>query len=283
MSVVPYPFLNGLLNNLDPLFHIQVYVWLLIFLGILCGAEELFFRVTFWNPMTPWHGLFKAWKRKSYAAFICDLKLNWDLTDEAGAKLIFDKERYDLIGISSPNDPFKKRLKARFDRFRAWLFDQDFSIHIAKKLQRDWDDAPLVTIGSVPTDLIYDFNHWTDVRSRDREAIAKCVETYNENEIQNNNNPDEIHSLIKFIRYARADPPKIICPGIELTKKIPITRVEDAFPVRRHKAAWAGFLRQMAEEELNKPNKDINKYAIIVIAASVALDVLFVGVSFILS
>lgn len=280
MSLVPYPFLGGLLNTPDPLFGAPYYFWLLLAMMIFCGAEELFFRVTFWGPMRPWHGLFKSFNRKSNAAFICDSKLTWDLTDEAGAKLIFDRNRYDLIGVSNPSDPFMKRMKGKFDRFRAWVFDQDFSIHIARKLQRDWDEAPLVTIGVIPTDLVYDLNHWTDKRSRDREAIANCTELYNESEGLNAKSPDEIHSLVKFMKYATATPPRIVCPGIELKKGIPVKRVEEAFPIKRYKAAWGGFLRQLAEDDINRPLKDLTRYAIIVVIASVVLDVIFIGAAY---
>lgn len=246
MATVPYPFLGGMFNTLL-LFDVQAYIWLLLGLVVVTVINEGLWRITFWNPMTPWLGLWYAYIRRTNAAFVFDLKLNWDLVSEGGAKLIFNKENYDLI-------------TGRFNRFRMWLFQSDFSVQVAKKLQGDWEEAPLVTIGTKPTDLIFDAYHWTDKDSREREMIARCVEAYNES------GPDQIHSLVKFMDLALNK--KITCPNLRLTIKIPWTRIDASYSTERQDAAWAGFLAQLAKDMIDKPRNDLNKLAIVLLIFS---------------
>lgn len=277
MPMLDTPYLGGFFNT-PLLFEIQLYIWLFILVIIGVIISELVWRVSFWNPIEPFQGLWYSFKNKSNAAFVFDLRQYWDLVSEGGAKLIFDKSRYDfdtgfLHSILNFINPFaKERITFRdlFRNFRIWLFGTDYSVQTAKMLQGDWEEHPLVTIGRTPAELIFDANHWTDRRSKDREMIARCVDIYNEG-----NPDDEIHSLDKFYRYATASPqPKIVCPSLELTVDVPWIRVDAAFPLKRYKASWAGFLRQMAEELSNKQQGDINRFAILIFILGIVVVIL---------
>ena len=280
MSLLTTPYLGGTFNT-PILFGIQLYLWLAVGIIIMAIISELVWRVSFWNPMTPFHGLWYSFKSKSNAAFVFDLRQYWDLISEGGAKLIFDKTRYDFgdgfVGsiIKFVNFRSSEHISFAelFRSFRIWLFRTDYSVHTAKLLQGDWDEYPLVTIGQTPSELIFDAYHWTDARSVDREQIAKCVDIYNET-----NPNDEIHSLSKFYRYATMKQPKIVCPGVKLTVTVPWVRVDAAFPLKRYKASWAGFLRQMAEDLAGKMQGDINRFAILIACLGVVICILmFIG------
>lgn len=243
MGVVPYPFLGGVFNAPDPFFRIQVYFWIILALLFALGMTEVIPRVMFWQPLAPFQGLWKAFKTRTNAAFMFDEKLNWSLTSEAGAKLIFDASDYDII-------------EGKLNRFRAWLSGADFSVQVAKKLQGDWEEAPLVTIGRTPTDLVFDAHHWTYTESREREEIVKVVEEYNPDHPE-----DEIHTLSKAYRYAIEG--KIKLPdNIKLKIKIPWARIDGAFPKLRNDAAWAGFLRSLARKLRENEQMPLNKYAL---------------------
>lgn len=275
------PYLGGTFNT-PILFGIQLYIWIFVLIIIGIVISELIWRVSFWNPISPFHGLWYAFKNKSNAVFVFDLRQYWDLVSEGGAKLIFDKSRYDSsTGMIASTINLAKfwsqehiQFSEWFRNFRIWLFGTDYSVHTAKMLQGDWEEFPLVTIGQTPAELIFDANHWSDNRSKDREHIARCVDIYNES-----NPDDEIHSLSKFYKYATMKPqPKIVCPGVALTTAVPWTRVDSAFPLKRFKAAWAGFLRQTAEDLANKSTQDINRFAILIfILGTVIVILMFVG------
>lgn len=280
MSMLELPYLGGAFNY-PILFGIQLYIWCFAALIIMLALSELVWVFSFWKPVTPFHGLWFAYKNHSNAVFVFDLKQYWDLISESGAKLIFGRDRYDFAtGIVSSLwrfvNPFHQEritFSELFRNFRIWLFNTDYSVHTAKMLQGSWEEYPLVTIGQTPAEIIFDAYHWTDMKSKDREQIAKCVDIYNDS-----NPNDEIHSLGKFFQYATAREPKIVCPNIKLTARVPWVRVDSAFPTHRYKAAWAGYLRQLADDLSNKSQTDINRFAILVVVLGVVVVILmFIG------
>lgn len=281
MQMLELPYLGGTFNNTF-LLGIQLYIWLFILIIAGLILSEIIWRVGFWSPITPFHGLWYAYKNKSNAAFVFDTRQYWDLVSEGGAKLIFDRSRYSFSAGLIPNTINLINIKSEnhitfsewFRNFRIWLFGTDYSVHTAKMLQGDWEEYPLVTIGKTPAELIFDANHWTDNKSKDREYIGQCVDMYNEG-----NPDDEIHSLSKFYKYSTLKPqPRISCPNVVLTVLIPWSRIDSAFPLKRFKAAWAGFLRQTAEDLANKSTQDINKFAILIfILGTLIVILMFVG------
>ena len=247
-------FLGGLLNFTDPIFHLQVYIWLWV-MGLI-GAVVLFFvlRHFGWMPYKPLHGLYYAAKAGSGAAFTFGTQLYMELLSEAEAKCIFNygKWSYELPPSRMPG--FVRRLF--FNYASAFLDDLppgkalaykfggvNLDVKIAKHLQNgEWEEAPSVTIGGTPTDLILDADQWTIRDSPQHKAIEEAALKWNEAHPE-----DQVHSFMKFqrlVREEKIEPP----PGVKMETVIPWTRIDTSFPVEHQDNEYAGYRRTLAEE-----------------------------------
>jgi hypothetical protein len=257
MPLLDQPFLGGVFNY-PILFGVQLYFWLMI-LGILViVGSEIFWRFTFWEPITPFHGLYKAYTDNSKAALVGDLNLDWALLSEAGATIIFNPDYY----------KFAFEELGWWIRFRAWLYKPDFSAAIAAELEGKREEATLITIGKIPTHIIIDTQWWTDRTSPQRKAIIAAADQHNRDHPD-----DQVHRFTTFIKYVRAG--TIPCPeGVRLETLIPWPRIDAAFPVIRSDAGWAGFVRQIAEEMHAQAGGDMGKWAIYVLVFSALMCIM---------
>ena len=229
-SLVDQPFFGGIFNTAfwgTPLYVFFIPVALLMY--FVAWAYWAHLR---WDMMAPFHGLYVAMTSHSDVIFKTDLNLNFILKSEAGACLVFEKDRYNalvehkykfLTGIS-------KKLKP-----------VDQSTDFAKFLQGSWETKPVVNIGSIPSSILLDANGWTKDVSPERAAIAKECDLWNEM-----NPSDQIHSLSKAWRYMSEE--KIPTPAnVKLYVDVPWVRIDNSYSSSRNPAAWGGFLRQLAE------------------------------------
>ena len=257
MPLLEQPFLGGAFNW-APIFGIQLYFWLMIFGLFIIVGSEIFWRFTFWEPMNPFHGLYEAFTNGSKAAMVGDLNLDWALMSEAKATLIFDSDYY----------KFAIEEMGWWIKFRAWLYKPDFSAAIAAELEGKAEEPTLITIGKIPTHILIDIQHWTWKNSNEQKAIKKAAEEWN-----NNHPEDQVHRFRTFVQYVRNG--NITCPeGVKLEQVIPWPRIDAAFPVVRSDAAWAGFVRQIAEEMHAQSSGDLNKWAVYVLVFAAAVVVL---------
>jgi hypothetical protein len=238
------PFFSGIFNY-PILFGIQVYFWLFLVWILAIAGSEIFWRFTMWEPMTPFHGLFKAFTDGTKAALVADINLDWALLSESGGTITLPKEYYDFV-----TDQMGWWIK-----FRAWLYKPDFSAAIAEQLEGRKDDPTLITIGKIATHIIIDMEWWTDKRSPQRKAIVTAIEKYNKE-----NPEDQIHRFITFIKYVKEG--KILKPeGVIMERTIPWARIDAAFPIIRSDAAWAGFVRQIAEDMAGEDSANLTRWA----------------------
>lgn len=251
------PFLGGVFNY-PILFGVQLYFWLFILWILVIIGSEIFWRFTLWEPITPFHGLYKAWTDGTKASLVADLNLDWALLSESASTIIFNPDYY----------KFAIEEMGWWIRFRAWLYKPDFSAQIAAELEGKRDEPTLITIGKIQTHIIIDTEWWTDRRSPQRQAIIKAITKWNRENID-----DQIHRFTTFIKYVNNG--SIPCPeGVVLERTIPWARIDAAFPIIRSDAAWAGFVRQIAEEMNDASNADLNRWAIYVLAFGAAVVVL---------
>jgi len=252
------PFLGGIFNY-PVLFGIQLYFWLFIALIILAVGNEIFWRFTMWDPLAPFHGLYKAFTDGTKAALVGDLNLDWALLSESRATIIFDPDYYNFA-ISD---------FGWWVKFRVWLYKPDFSASVAATLEGRRDEATLLTIGRIATHLIIDTDWWADKNSPQRKSIAAAADKYN----RANPTLPQVHRFITFIKYVNDG--KIIKPdNVIIERTIPWARIDAAFPIVRSDAAWGGFVRQIAEELKDPDTANMNKWAAYVLIFSAALCLL---------
>lgn len=232
-SVVDQPFLGGLFNT--PIFGIPIYGFLFPLFGIIFVLAYVFWVKMKWGMMAPFHGLWIAMNGQTEVVFKTDLHLNFVLKSEYGARVIFDRERYESIAV---DNTLRNRIRKRFR-------PGDPSVSIAKLLQGSWSSSPIVNIGSVPASILLDANGWTKEGSQERKLIADECDRWNDM-----NPNDQVHELNKAWQYMNEG--KIPTPnGVNLYVKIPWIRVDNAYPKSRNAASWGGFIRQIAENIQN--------------------------------
>ncbi len=237
-TVVDQPFLGGFFNT--PIFGFPLYLLFFPLAAIIFGLSYVFWVKMKWEMMTPFHGLWIAMNAQSEVVFKTDLHLNFVLKSEYGARVIFDRERYNSIAV---DNSWRNRIRKIFR-------PGDPAVSIAKILQGDWDTAPIVNIGSVPASILLDANGWTKDDSEERTAIAKECDIWNEM-----NPTDQVHSLGKAWKYMNEG--KIPTPtGVNLYSLIQWTRIDNAYPKSRNAASWGGFIRQIAENIQNGAYKE---------------------------
>jgi hypothetical protein len=130
-------------------------------------------------------------------------------------------------------------------------FGRNFDIMIARTLEPDLKEAPMVTAGNIPIDMIYDFKRWTLLDAPARGKIKEITDIWNEK-----NPNDEIYTFEKFYRYASENMFGTLPPEIDLYQRIPWVRIKASFPREDDETKFAGYERQRA---LDFENADADK------------------------
>ena len=229
-SLVDQPFFGGIFNT--TYWGQPLYVFFIPLVPLAYFVAWAYWGHLQWGMMTPFHGLWNAMQSHSEVIFKTDANLNFNLTSEAGACLVFEKDRYNAL---------VKHKYPWLTPISNWLRPVDQSVDFAKYLQGSWESKPMVNIGSIPGSILLDAKGWTKAVSPERMAIA------NECDIYNDMNPDDqIHGLSKAWRYM--DSGKIVKPqNVDLYITVPWVRIDNCYPRVRNSASWAGFVRQLAE------------------------------------
>ena len=230
-SLVDQPFMGGLFNT--SFWNTPLYIFCIPIVLLMYFVAWAYWAHFKWDMMAPFHGLGVAMSGHSDVVFKCDLNLNFILKSEAGACLVFEKERYNEIAADTTK---------LWNRIRMKIRPVDQSVSIAKFLQGSWETNPMVNIGSIPTSILLDANGWTKDVSPERTAIAAECDLYNDT----NTNGDQIHSLAKAWKYmdsGRIPTP----PNVKLYTVAPWIRIDNSYSSSRNSAAWGGFVRQLAE------------------------------------
>jgi len=229
-SLVDQPFFGGIFNT--SFWNTPLYIFFIPIVLLMYFVAWAYWAHLRWDMMAPFHGLYVAMTSHSDVIFKTDLNLNFILKSEAGACLVFEKDRYN--GLVEHKYKFLTSISKK-------LRPVDQSTDFAKFLQGSWETKPVVNIGSIPASILLDANGWTKDVSPERAAIAK------ECDIHNDMSPDDqIHSLSKAWQYM--DEGKIPTPpNVKLYVDVPWVRIDNAYSSSRNPAAWGGFLRQLAE------------------------------------
>lgn len=229
-SLVDQPFFGGIFNT--AFWGTPLYVFFIPIALLMYFVAWGYWAHLRWDMMAPFHGLYVAMTGHSDVIFKTDLNLNFILKSEAGACLVFEKDRYNALVEHK-----YKWLTSISKRLRP----VDQSTDFAKFLQGSWETKPVVNIGSIPASILLDANGWTKDVSPERVAIAKECDLWNEM-----NPNDQIHSLAKAWQYMNEH--KIITPSnVKLYVDVPWVRIDNAYSSSRNPASWGGFLRQLAE------------------------------------
>ena len=275
-------FLGGLLNIVDPIFGLQLYIWGWVGLTVLAIFAYLGWYFAGWKPYAPLHGLYYAWKAGSNAALIFDANLIGEMVSERVAKCIFDysKEKYEFEGLNPVFAWFYSKIfyyptayLSNIDPLSAIVFrfgKVNKDVEIARHLQGgEWERAPSVVCGGVPVDIVVDTDNWTIRNSPQHKAIENCARLWNEA-----NTTDQIHSYSKFSRYLNAG--KIQCPDVRKNATVSWVRIDTGYPLDLEESDWAGKRRQMAEQEYNADQISKNKMALWVLFGGLGLSALIV-------
>ena len=259
-ALVDQPFFGGFFNT--SYWNTPLYIFFIPVAVLLYFVAYAFWVHFQWNMMSPFHGLWVAMVGHSGVVFKTDLDLNFILKSEAGAKLVFEKERYNNIATDTSKFLNRIRMKIR---------PTDQSVDVAKFLQGSWDSKSLVNIGSIPASILLDANGWTRDLSPERTAIALECDKWNDA-----NPTDQIHNLSKAWEYMERgiiEKPK----DVELYVTIPWVRIDNAYPSKRFQAATGGFIRQIAENIQNgeyKPGISATWAGVMVFLVCIVISVL---------
>lgn len=229
-SLVDQPFFGGWFNT--AFWGTPLYVFFIPIALLMYFVAWAYWAHLRWDMMAPFHGLYVAMMGHSEVIFKTDLNLNFILKSEAGACLVFEKDRYNAL--------VEHKYKW-LTNISKKLRPVDQSTDFAKYLQGSWETKPVVNIGSIASSILLDTFGWTKEVSPERVAIAKECDFWNET-----NPNDQIHSLAKAWQYMSEG--KIITPpNVKLYVTIPWIRIDNSYSSSRNPAAWGGFLRQLAE------------------------------------
>jgi hypothetical protein len=170
--------------------------------------------------------------------------------------------RYDAAMISDIN----LNLRLVSEKYAKLIFNE--SVKEAKEGEIDWKEITSGQIGIVGTDIIIDIGKWTNINSEDRYIIQESADKWN---IDNPN--DQIHSFYKFMKYIEDG--KIIV-DIKTKETVDWIRIESAFPKTRKTAAYAGYVRQLAEKMDKEEGSKFDSYAIYILIGSIAISALLI-------
>jgi len=275
--------LGGIFNIVDPVFGLELYMWAWGLLLVFIGVSYLLGKYVLWNPYTPFHGLYFAWKSGSNAAMIFDQSLVGEMVDEKTAKCIFDysQEEYEvevpevppaLMGIVSaiytkifyyPTKYLKNITPLQAIVYKFGNVNKD--VEIARVLQRgEWERSPSVSCSGVDVDIVIDTDNWTIRDSPQHKAIEAAARAWNEL-----NPNDRVESYSKFQRKLMSG--EISCPDVRKTAFVSWTRIDAGFPMDLQEVDWGGKRRQMAEEQYDADQLTKNKMAMYILMGGLGL------------
>ena len=250
MGVLTRPFLDGLFNI--AYFGIPSYIFIMIIgTGIIITIEVGMWWF-YWRPFEYMHGIYRAYWDKINACFIGDLANRFELIPENKAKLIEPHEDYEKL-----YDEFFKT-KPWITRAAVWLgrrFGRNYDMMLAKEMEKDIFEAPVVFAGGIPIELILDLDKWTHLGSPQRQELIALADKWN-----TANPQDEIHTYRKISEYIASGK---ITPTSGILKTeviIPWTRIKAAFPPEENEAVYAGYERQLAEDMAETERAEYKKY-----------------------
>jgi len=191
----------------------------------------------------------------------------------------------------SPLKPLHGLWKATWNRIDAVLLsDEDMNLKLvseargklifneaieeAKKAEKDWRNVTSGQIGIVGTDIILDLDKWTTPDTNTRYLIEEAVDEWNIN-----NPDDQIHSFSKFMEYCEKGKISVEFPTMVYIDWI---RLEAAFPKNRNKAAYAGYIRQLAEKLDKEERSKLTDVSLYIIGGAVIVSALFILGKFLL-
>jgi len=168
----------------------------------------------------------------------------------------------DAVLLSDENMTLKLTSEAR----AKLIFNE--SIEEARKNEKDWRDITSGQIGVVGTDIILDFEKWNVPDTNTRYAIEEAADAWNMEHPE-----DQIHSFAKFQDYCEQ---KKIYVDIPTMTYVDWIRIESSFPKKRNTAAYAGYIRQLAEKLDKEERSKMNDMALYLIGGSVIVSALFI-------
>lgn len=263
MSVLTQPFLGGLFNI--AWFGIPTYVFIIILAVFITVAIHFGFWWFYWRPLEYMHGIYRAYWDKINACFIGDLANRYELIPENKAKLIEPHEDYEklygnrtLLEVINPDGthffdgkPFITRLAVWFGR----KFGRNYDMMIAKEIERDIHEAPIINANGIQIDLILDLDNWTIKDSRQRAELNRLADLWNANHPD-----DEVHTYYKIWNHINQ---KKLVPAEDTIRHktiVPWPRILAAFPPEENEASYAGYERQLSEDMSEKEQAEYRKY-----------------------
>lgn len=263
MQVLQRPFLDGLMNI--TFFGIPTYIFVMIIFGMMIIFSEAAMWWFYWKPLEYMHGIYRAYWDKINACFIGDLSNRYELIPENKAKLLLPHEDYEAIyGCATlrdtifPKEGYFFSDKPFLTRLSVWLgrkLGRNYDMLIAKELEQDIIEAPVVHANGIPIDMILDLDRWTHRNSQQRKELIRLVNVWNDA-----NPEDQIHTYFKAYRYI-SEGKLVPNPGMLKDKIIiPWARIKALFVEEENEAIYAGYERQLAEDMVTQEANDYKKY-----------------------
>lgn len=182
------------------------------------------------------------------------------------------KANWDKIDVALISD-IHLNLRLVSERVSKVIFNE--SIKDAKSSELDWKEITSGQIGVIGTDIIVDIGKWTNTDSNDRYIIEEIADKWNID-----NPDDQIHSFYKFIKYIEENKIKT---DIKTHTMVEWIRIESAFPKMRKKAAYAGYIRQLAEKFDKEDKIKFDNMAVWLLGGSIGISALFIIGKFLIS
>lgn len=150
---------GGMFNQ--ALFGLPLWIWILLIVILITAFSNVYWYVFFWSPLRPLHGLWTAFWNKKDTVLLSDIDMNFKLTSERDAKVIFDEGTTD-----------------------------------AKNGELDWKEVTSGSFGTIGNDIILDLGRWTKKDSNEHHIIEEAADKWNMEHPE-----DQIHSFYKFMKY----------------------------------------------------------------------------------
>lgn len=263
MSILTQPFLGGLFNI--AWFGIPTYVFIIILAVFITIAIHFGFWWFYWRPLEYMHGIYRAYWDKINACFIGDLANRYELIPENKAKLIEPHEDYEklygnrtLLEVIKPDGTHFFDDKTPITRLAVWFgrkFGRNYDMMIAKGIERDIHEAPIINANGIQIDLILDLDNWTIKDSRQRAELNRLADLWNANHPD-----DEVHTYYKIWNLINQN--KLVPAEDTIRHKtiVPWPRILAAFPPEENEASYAGYERQLSEDMSEKEQAEYRKY-----------------------
>jgi hypothetical protein len=246
-------------------------MWIIAVVAILVIVMHAGIWAAYWRPQGCLTGIHYAYKSATKAVFTGDLHNRYSLVQESKAKLVHPASEYAPLYF----EYFKKHydgLEAVIKGIIGRILKTDYSIHIAKTLEKDYlTDKRLCSIGPVEASLIIDSQDWLYPDNAQKREIKRVVDMWNEA-----NPNDEIFSIAKFQKYLQDGHFDDVI-NHSLIKKyttIPWQRLNQALPSFEKTSDSLGFDLTRAREMDEKHEKSMEGYIPLIIVLTVVMAIL---------